>query len=217
MKAWAEGARQWQLAESRGSAGFYPVHDAWEEYEPVGLPGGREIALPDRNAIVSAFLHEVARFVDYEIAPRVARLEQEIKKSGGTPADHNKLGVLYAQYGKFDQAEAELRKATAKKGYVPGLLNLGNVYFLKKDWRRAQEQYERAAQIEPKNPLVLLALSRTYHEAAQYNMARARHKELAAVDKRLAERFAYLGGARGMEAGRAGQSETLRRHVLWAE
>jgi tetratricopeptide (TPR) repeat protein len=217
MKAWAEGAREWQMAESRDSAGFHPVHDAWREYEPVGLPGGGEITMPDRNAIVNAFQHEVTRFIDYEIAPRAAKLEQEIQRSGGTPEAHNKLGVLYAQYDKLDQAEAEFRKATAKKGYVPGLFNLGNVYFLQGIWRKAQEQYERALRLEPKNPLVLLALSRTYHETEQYDMARARYKELSAVDRKLAERFAYLGGAPYLEAGRAGRPEMLRRHVLWAE
>jgi tetratricopeptide (TPR) repeat protein len=39
MKAWVKGVREWRLAESRDSAGFHPVHDAWQEYEPVGLPG----------------------------------------------------------------------------------------------------------------------------------------------------------------------------------
>ena len=96
-------------------------------------------------------------------------------------------------------------------------MNLGNVYFLKGIWRKAQEQYERALRLDPKNPLVLLALSRAYHETEQYDLARARHKELAGVDRKLAERFGYLGGASYVEAGRAGQLETLRRQVLWAE
>jgi hypothetical protein len=88
--------------------------------------------MPDSNAIVNAFLREVARFVDYETAPQVERLEKEIQKSGGTPSAHNKLGILYAQYGKLDQAEAEFKKATAQKRYVPGLLNTsGTCTFLK--------------------------------------------------------------------------------------
>jgi tetratricopeptide (TPR) repeat protein len=173
--------------------------------------------MPDSNAIVNAFLREVARFVDYETAPQVERLEKEIQKSGGTPSAHNKLGILYAQYGKLDQAEAEFKKATAQKRYVPGLLNLGNVYFLKGIRRKAQEQYERALHLEPKNPLVLLALSRTYYMTEQYDMARSKHKELAAVDREIAERFAYLGGVPDMEAGRAGHSGTLRQYILWNE
>ena len=217
MKAWAEGAREWQMAESRDSAGSHPLHRAWQEYEPVGLPGRGEIEMPDRNAVVKEFQHEVTKFIDHEIAPRVAKLEQEIQRSGGTQEAHNKLGVLYAQYGKLDQAETEFRKATARNGYVPGIMNLGNVYFLKRNWPKAQEQYERALKLDPKNPLVLLSLSRTYHETEQYDKARARHEELAAVDRKLAERFSYLGGASYPEAGRASQPETLRLHVLWAE
>jgi hypothetical protein len=51
----------------------------------------------------------------------------------------------------------------------------------------------------------------------QYDMARSKHKELAAVDREIAERFAYLGGVPDMEAGRAGHSGTLRQYILWNE
>ncbi len=217
MKAWAEGARQWREAERGGSAGFHPVHAAWQEYEPVGLPGGREVTLPGNDAIVSGFLQEVVKFVDREIAPRAARLEQDIQRTGGAPASHNRLGVLYAQYGKLEQAETQFRRSTAQQEYVPGLLNLGNLYSLKNDWARAREHYERAAKLEPQNPAVLLALSRAYHAGEQYELARAKHQELALVDKALAERFAYLAGAADAGGGRAGEAEARLRQVVWAE
>jgi len=217
MKAWAEGAREWRISDSRGSAGFHPVHAAWQEYEPVGLPGSSTIVLPERNAIVDAYLREVDRFVDHEIAPQVARLEKEIQKSGGTPASHNKLGVMYAQYGKLDQAEAEFRKAAAEKGYVPGRLNLGHLYFIRKEWWRALEQYEQAVRLAPKNPMVLLSLSRVYYKTEQYNKAQDKYRELAEVNSKLAERFTYLGGSSGTESGRASQWGTLQGLVLWEE
>jgi hypothetical protein len=216
MKAWAEGAREWREASAGATAGFIPVHEAWQEYEPVQLPGGREITLPGKDAIVSAFLQEVVKFVDREITPRVARLQEDIRKNGDTPSNRNKLGVLYAQYGRMDQAEAEFLKAITKQEYVPALLNLGNIQSKKGAWPGAKEYYDRAAKLDPKNPKVLLAQSRTCYAAEQFDLARAKYQELVAVDKALAEQFAYLGGAQ--ESGtRAGDVETVRQQVLWAE
>ena len=174
------------------------------------------MALPGKDAIVSAFLQEVVKFVDREITPRVTRLQEDIRKSGDTPPNRNKLGVLYAQYGKTDQAEAEFLKAIVQQEYMPALLNLGNLASLKAAWPEAREYYERAAKLDPKNPRVLLAQSRTYYEAEQFELARTKYRELEAVDKSIAEQFAYLGGAQ--DAGsRASESEAVRQQVLWAE
>ena len=216
MQAWAAGAREWREAVAGGTAGFIPVHQAWQEYEPVQLPGGRDMAMPGKDAIVSAFLQEVVKFVDREITPRVTRLQEEIKKSGDTPLNRNRLGVLYAQYGKTDQAEAEFLRATAKQQYLPALLNLGNIQSLKRAWAKARQYYDQAAKLEPRNPKVLLAQSRIYYAAEQYDLARSKFQELEAVDKAIAEQYAYLGGSQESST-RAGDVETERQQVLWAE
>jgi hypothetical protein len=50
----------------RNQAGIFPLQEAWQEYEPVQLPGGMEIALPDRDAIVGAFLLQAEPFGNRE-------------------------------------------------------------------------------------------------------------------------------------------------------
>jgi tetratricopeptide (TPR) repeat protein len=216
MKAWAEGAREWREATADGTAAFIPVRQAWQEYEPVQLPGGKEMPLPAKDAIVSAFLQEVVKFVDREITPRVTGIQDEIKKNGDTPVNRNRLGVLYAQYGRTDQAETEFLKAIARQQYLPALLNLGNIQSLKGAWTKAREYFDQAAKLEPKNPKVLLALSRTHYAAEQYDLARAKYLELEAVDKAIAGQFAYLGGSQSTGT-RAGDVQTERQQVLWAE
>ena len=44
LQAWQDGAREWRENLSRNQAAFYPLHDAWQLYEPVGLPGA-EVAV----------------------------------------------------------------------------------------------------------------------------------------------------------------------------
>lgn len=217
LKAWATGAREWREARESGAARLIPVHEAWREYEPVGVPGaGTEAAPPAADRLLTAFQQETARFVDRELAPRTVRLQEDIRKTGGSPAARNKLGVLYAQYGRHEQARAEFRQAVAREEYVPALVNLGNLASLQGSLAEARTFYERAAAREPKNAKVLLGLTRAYHQAEQFGMARAKFAELAAVDPALAQRFAYLGGE-AETATRAESSAALARRVEWAE
>ena len=37
-EVWREGAAQWRRASEAGSAALYPMHEAWNQFPPVGLP-----------------------------------------------------------------------------------------------------------------------------------------------------------------------------------
>jgi tetratricopeptide (TPR) repeat protein len=166
--------------------------------------------------LLGALQREVALYVDREIAPQVAQLEQSIRTGGGNPPTHNKLGILYARYGRYEQAETEFRSAVERQEYVPALVNLGNLFLLQSQAERALEFYERAAEAKPQDPRVLLSLARIYHELEQYEPARVKYEELAAVDQPLADRYAYLGGAAD-KSSRAAATDNVRRQILWAE
>ncbi len=215
LKAWAEGVKQWKNASSRGTAGFFPVHQAWKTYEPVGLPGTAPgAALPDRNQTAAAFRREVALFVDREISPRIARLEETLRRTGGDPSTRNRLGILYAQYGRNDEAEAEFVKASAGE-FLPALINLGNLALLRGRPAPARDFFERAARKAPDDPRILLGLSLSNRDTGRQAESRVAYEKLARVDGPLAERHAYLGDAAGA-AGRA--SDTGAGPALvWAE
>jgi tetratricopeptide (TPR) repeat protein len=209
LRAWQEGARQWREAVAKNTAGFLPVHEAWKEYEPVGLPGGSgDVGLPPADQILAAFSQEADRLIEREIAPKVARLEAEINSTGGSPVAHNRLGILYAKYGRLEKAEEAFTKAMGRGGYTPAQVNLGNLYFLRKDLPRAQLAYEKAAAVEPGNPTVMVNLARIYHEQEKYELAADIYERLVLVDADVASRHAYLGRAKAeARAGAAGEGE----------
>jgi tetratricopeptide (TPR) repeat protein len=215
LAAWTAGSRQWREAADRDSAGFYPLHAAWQEYEPVGLPGeGGGLSLPGGDqALKAAFQKELDRYIEGEIAPRAEQLEAAIRVQGGTPDLHNRLGILYARYGRTEQAEAAFRRACAGQDYVPALINLGNLCLLREQPDEALKFYEQAAGQAPQDPRVLLRLAHLYYETGRHELAREAYAELTVLDRRLAERYAYLGGAE--EGGRAAAS--ARQAILWTE
>jgi tetratricopeptide (TPR) repeat protein len=218
LNAWNIGAKEWREYDPEGLTGFFPTHNSWKVYEPVGFSGKEpDIELPAIDTVGNVFENELARFIDIEIFPRVDELQNEIESSGGNPKLMNKLGVLYARYGLFNNAESEFNRAIQRdETFIFPIMNLGNLYFIQKDPERALSYYERAYGLAPENPLVLLAITRAYHELENYYMVRKTYKQLQERNPQLAEKYAYLG-LKGEEAVRAAEIGRVRGSVEWGE
>ncbi len=135
--AWAEGARQWRLGGTE--ARLIPVRDAWKTYEAVGLrEDAPSLSYPAARAVVASYRGELDRFVSDELVPQVARLQEEIKRSGASSRNLNRLGVLYARYGKYAEAEVEFQKVVKRnEEYVPTLVNMANIALIRGDAKAA--------------------------------------------------------------------------------
>jgi len=216
LKAWQTGAKQWRENLAKDQARLWPVHEAWMLYEAVGYRGESSEGLRvDLDALRRGYRAEVTRFVEREIYPQVARLQGQLQGGGAAARVHNSLGVLYAGYAQFTQAEREFSSA-AQEGYVPALVNLGTLYYLSADLARAQEYYERASAREPANAKALLGLTRVQHEQENFGAAQKLYDRLKAADPSLAARFTYLG-LQGEEASRAAAAAQVKGVVAWSE
>jgi len=217
LQAWQDGAREWRENLSRNQADFYPLHDAWQLYEPVGLPGADvPVNLPASEKIVSAFQQETGKFIDQEILPRVAALESQILKAQDPRKPINQLGVLYARYGQYERAQKQFEKLLAKEEYAPALLNMGNILYLSDQKEKALDLYNRAYARDPRNPRVLLAVAKASHDLENYFAAKKAYSELKARDPDLALEFAYLD-LKGEEATRAANAAGVNGVVVWEE
>jgi Tfp pilus assembly protein PilF len=104
---------------------------------------------------------------------------------------------------------------TAKSDYVPALLNLGNIAFMREDFARASELYSRAERQDPDNATVNLALARIAYQKDDFKAAQERFAKLEKENPELAAQFSYLGaGAGGSE--RAASVED-RNAAVWGE
>lgn len=216
LKAWDAGAKQWRENLAKGSAELLPVKECWEKYEAVGFSSAVvAITMPTTEQVGKAYTEEVARFINREISARVSALQAEAKKAQDPSKATNKLGILYAQYGLYDQAEKEFQKL-ADREYVPALLNLGTLFYARGEARKALAFYQRAQKKEPASPAVLLGIARVNHDLENYGEARAAFAQLKDVDPDLAERFAFID-LRGEEASRAAAASQAKGEMLWAE
>jgi len=215
LAAWQLGAKQWREHSLKEQAGFFPVHEAWEQYEPVGLPGtGEVIAPPPQEQVLTAFRDEQNRFIEREIYDRVEALQNEIRRSGGDARSRNRLGVLYARYGLYDKAETELKKI--QTAYSPALVNLAHIAFLREEWMKALDYYERAQRLNANNATAQLGIARVHHELENYGLVKMYFDKIKVSDPKLAQRFAYLD-LRGEEGSRAAEISEMKGVVQWMD
>lgn len=215
LRSWQAGARQWR--EQGKQARLLPVHDAWRAYPPVSLgEGERQAALPPEGELLRRYEGELNRFIRRELEPQVARCRERIAASGGSARARNGLARLYARYGLFAEAEQVLLELLAQETYAPALINLGNIYYLRKEYSRALDCFRRARDLEPRQANLLLSLSRTCYELEMYDEARECYRACQAEAPELAGRYAYLVVSR-QETRRAGEFISLGEEILWEE
>jgi hypothetical protein len=201
LAAWEKGAMEWREWKAKDEARLYPIHDAWQKYEPVGFPSVSDnVEAPSKPQMDERFTAVINRFVEREIVDQVDQYRQQISR-GNDPSVINRLGVLYARYGLLAKAKEQFTLA-ARVRYLPSIVNLGNILFIAKQYDMALEAFKRAQGAEPDNAQVLLGIAKTEYELENMGTVKRVYERLQQKDPALAARFSYLVGA-GKEQGRA--------------
>lgn len=216
INAWKEGAREWHKYEPLEQAGFYPVSEAWQVFEPVGLPGeAKGVDPPQTEMVEEAFTGELALIIQREIDNQEKDLTERIVQSGNNPRLINQLGILYARYGLFDEAEQQFKKVLQKTDYTSALVNMGNIHFIRGEFKEAYDYYQRARKKNPDNPKLLLNIALVQYELEQYENAQDFYEKVRLISPETAQNYEYLGTENITEARAADIQE--KGTVIWEE
>jgi tetratricopeptide (TPR) repeat protein len=197
--AWRVGAREWRENAESGKAALIKVREAWEKYASVEFSdAAATVERPDLKTTMQGYAGELARFIDDQIGEPAAALRERIKSSDDPARYRNQLGVLYAQYGRYDEALVEFRAATAA-GYLPGRVNLGNLQMLTKQYSLAAETYKAVLEAKPDNVGALVGFAKANRELENFGLVRSTFEKLRTTAPDVAVQFAYLIGERVSE------------------
>jgi len=217
--AWEYGASEWRKYQPQDKAVFVEVSDAWKVYQPVAFTrqetSGSEIAFPTEAAAAGRIDRSTRRIVDREIN----QWEDKVlagNRGRSSPATLNKIGSIYARYGRYEAAGGEFRKIMEQTtNYFPAYVNLGNIAFLDENYSKALELFTQAYLLKPAHKGVLISLAKVHYELENSTIAAQYYQQAAAQDEHLATRFAYLDSD-SQSTGRA-SSVDKRRDMVWTE
>lgn len=223
LEAWRVGMEEWTRYDNETALrAFYKTRESQEFYRPVGLSetdlglqyGSADVIERDFNADIDGIISGVVE----EYAGKAA--------SSGRKQDFNRLGIVYAQFQRFSQAEAAFQKAVAlDPDYMGARINLGNIRFLREDFRGAVESYtatyeklQAKGRGESSTSLKLLInLARASHKLGQYNEAESYLTLARNIDPGQTEEYSYLASADRSNTGRAAEEASMEESIIFVE
>jgi hypothetical protein len=212
LRAWQVAAREWRETSSNDVAGFFPVRESWELYEPVGFAGEQGIIqVPDPREVLQQYRSTLDRFVERQILNRVAELERQIASTRNNLRYVNRLGILYARFGRLDDAEAQFSLVVRQREYGPALVNLGHIAYLNGEFEAAVRYYNRAIPVSADPVGALVGLAKAEYEQENYPVVDDALARLESLDPEAAAEISYLGTGVVQEGNRA--SEALERNI----
>jgi tetratricopeptide (TPR) repeat protein len=215
--AWKEGARESDPA-SQPDLAFYPIHEAWKAFAPIVVSSDAPVpAVPATATLAAALDNGLRSLVRAELEPRAAALKAEIANAANPAKATNSLALLYARYGQYDQATSILETLIAKQPYGPAYVNLGNIHLIEKEYQQALDRYQSWLAVNPVEPLAIAGQALAYDGLGDRAKAREAFTKLADLDKKLAQKYAYLNSADSDSGGRAAEIGQLDGVLSWKE
>jgi tetratricopeptide (TPR) repeat protein len=222
LAAWRRGVEEWkELDTDISKRAIFFTAECQNVFRPVGLKDadlGLQYGETGRK-VADAFRVSADKILDTVIGSYA-----QIATESNAKSDYNRLGIVAAQYGRYDQALNALNTAlTLDRNYLGAVINLGNVYFLKQDYQNALRVFHQAEQTmiasarqdSPLYPRVLLNISRSYYELENFDQATAYFEKAAAVDATLVASYGYLKTGQAASGSRA--AGATGPQILYAE
>ncbi len=165
INSWATGISKLNRAfANEENIEFIVVQDAWQTYTPAGIGGeNSKIDKPVEEELISDVNTDLLRYITTEFGPKIKAAQDDIRKKGKSTVRNNRLGQLYVRAGLYKEAKAEFVIA-ASKGSFAALINMGNIYFLDRNFVEAKKWFKRAVSKRPDNKTAIKALDRVNAE-----------------------------------------------------
>lgn len=200
VDAWRRGSELWKLYDSDSAKrGFYKTAEAQQLYRPVALrESDLGLQYGSKEELSSSYRIELARLGDATLG----ELASFAAKSGGKH-DWNSLGIAYARFGRLKDAEAAFNRALRlDPAFTSPQVNLGNLLYMQKEYRKALSLWQNASKTLEKQgkgdssiaQMILVNVSLTYNALSDFSNARSTFEKAAAINPERLRDFAYLAG-----------------------
>jgi tetratricopeptide (TPR) repeat protein len=199
LDAWIRGAELWNSYEQQPEQrGFYRTDEAQRVFRPVGL---RETDLGlqygEPREIASGFSRDLNRVADI-----VVESYRDEAQARSHPRTYSALGMAYVRFERYSDAEWAFNRALQlDSSYASALVNLGNIRYLREDYRGALSMFENARDLlqaadrgdSQVSQIILLNISQTHHAMEDYDQAQEYFAQAEEIDPDRVREYSFLG------------------------
>jgi hypothetical protein len=196
LKAWEMGAQEWRAASANGRAGFVRPGEGWEEDDPgnTGDIVKAPVTPPDSEKVWASYSAELKAFYASDFKPRIDETLKALSAKKGDVKLLNRLGVLYARFGMYKEAQQQFEAIIKKDAMnVSALVNIGNILFLNGKADAAMSYFNRALSVSPSLSAALQGLIMAGYELARKDVVDEATSRLKAVDPGALDHLSSLG------------------------
>jgi tetratricopeptide (TPR) repeat protein len=123
-------------------------------------------AKPDRDAAEALKAEGLELYKNGKMDEALAKYAEALKADPTYAMVHNNMGLIYARQGKLVEAETSYQEClklarSDRKAKAFASVNLGRLFFDRKDYQSAEMYLEQADTLLPKDRIVLMYLGRT--------------------------------------------------------
>jgi tetratricopeptide (TPR) repeat protein len=214
QEAWNIGMKEWLEADSSKSARLHPVHEAWKLWENAGSPADiGEIPSLDSELLNTRYREALDAYVDRQLVYQTEPLLEKLEQGDKNPRLMNRLAIVYANYGRLEQAAEILRAALEESSYVPAQINLGNIYLIQGKPIEAIKLFEEVRRKKPNNTYILAGLIKASSMTGEQLKVEAYLEKLRDLDPNMYRQLASL--SRKSSEHRASELHS-RSMLFWA-
>jgi tetratricopeptide (TPR) repeat protein len=190
-EAWAEGARKYNEYRKQDKLKTIPLKQAWQEFQPVTLaPSSYELKLPDPDRVRDLVTREQKILLEKSLERVIESYRAIVANDPENESAHMQIAIIYAKYGLYEGANAELDKILVKnQNSSAAYNNRGNIYYGKGDLERAQEAYAQAERLDPSDGGIKMNLALAAYQNGQIATAREKYQQAAKLNKDIAAKY----------------------------
>ncbi len=190
-EAWAEGARKYYQYLKQDKLEVIPLKQAWQDFQPVTLaPSPYELKLPDPDRVRDLIAREQKILLEKSLERVVESYRAIIANDPDNENAHMQIAIIYAKYGLYESANAELDKILQKnQNNSAAYNNRGNIYFGRGDLERAQEAYAQAERLDPSDGGIKMNLALAAYQNGQIATAREKYQQAIKLNKDMAAKY----------------------------
>lgn len=194
MEAWKTGAEQVRRWKAQGKLTIIDTHKAWDTFEPATLPEAKlDVKPPTLEAIQAQYLKDWKGMVDLRWVTGTAQAKAAFSAKPQSGEPWMDLAFLAVEFKRYEEAREYFNKARTDNAFAAAAYNnLGNLSLLQNELGRAETDYKRARQSDPKDAGILLNLARVYLKLEQPKKAAEAFKQAVELDSSIKERYSEV-------------------------